>query len=234
MREPYGEAAIEETFALLDSHGVAARLTLTQMFVDEELLHDAYFARIMHAARGHKVEAIVYADELNEFLKRAHPGMPRILSTTREILDLDAFNAAAWEYDLVVLNYTLHRNDAFLRGIEQPQKAEVMVNEFCAPGCPHRAEHYQQNSRDQKDGAIRPFSCVQPASSAFFEHAEGHPVILTNNDVRYLHDEYGIENFKIVGRGVPFATVLEALLYYLIKPEYRENLRHMVMMSAGK
>lgn len=234
VREPYSENAIEETFALLDAHGVDARLTLTQMFVDETLLHDAYFERIMRAARGHQVEAIVYADELNEFLKRTHPEMPRILSTTREILDIEAFNRAAQEYSLVVLNYMLHRNDAFLQAIEQPCKVEVMVNEFCAPGCPHRAEHYRQNSLDQKQGSIRPFSCIQPASSAFFEHAEGHPVILTNNDVRRLHDEYGIENFKIVGRGVPFATVLEALVYYLIKPAYRESTKRMVLAFAQK
>ena len=51
--------------------------------------------------------------------------------------------------------------------------------------------------------------------------------------MRDLHDEYGIGYFKIVGRGVAFQTVLEAYAYYLVRPEYREDVKRMVMRAAG-
>ena len=67
----------------------------------------------------------------------------------------------------------------------------------------------------------------------FFAHEPGHPVIFTDQEVRDLHDEYGIGYFKIVGRGVAFQTVLEAYAYYLVRPKYREDVKRMVMRAAG-
>lgn len=79
---------------------------------------------------------------------------------------------------------------------------------------------------------MRPFECVAKRAD-FFDHEPGHPVIFTDQEVRDLHDEYGIGYFKIVGRGVAFQTVLEAYAYYLVRPEYREDVKRMVMRAAG-
>lgn len=38
---------------------------------------------------------------------------------------------------------------------------------------------------------------------------------------------------KSSGRGVAFQTVLEAYAYYLVRPEYREDVKRMVMRAAG-
>jgi len=35
--------------------------------------------------------------------------------------------------------------------------------------------------------------------------------------------------FKIVGRGIPFDIVLESYTYYLIKPEYRRDVKKYIM-----
>ena len=51
--------------------------------------------------------------------------------------------------------------------------------------------------------------------------------------MREAHDRFGIESFKIVGRGVAFQTVLEAYAYYLVRPEHREDVKRMVMRAAG-
>lgn len=109
-----------------------------------------------------------------------------------------------------------------------------MVNKFCHKGCPHRQEHYMRDSQDQLDGVMRPFSCTQPPTTAFFDHEPNHPVILTCDDVRAMHDEYGISHFKIVGRGTSFQTVLEAYVYYLAKPAYRDAVRRAVAMATRR
>ena len=66
------------------------------------------------------------------------------------------------------------------------------------------------------------------ATPADLDAPYAHPVTFTTDEVRQLNREYGIEYFKIVGRGVPFATVLEALTYYLVRPEYRKTVAQQV------
>ena len=123
-----------------------------------------------------------------------------------------------------MLSYSAHKDPAVLGALAAPEKAEIMVNEFCVPGCPHRAEHYRHNSTDQQEGILRPFPC-KSGRPDFFDHAPNHPVQFTAEKVADTSARFGISAFKIVGRGVAFATVVEALTYYLIRPEYHEEAR---------
>lgn len=233
VRERFTRDQVERTFQVIDEYGLRARLTLTNMLVEQEHLEDSYFKIIMDCAQDHAVDAIVYSDVVDAYVRAKHPAMGRILSTTREILEVDALNEALRAYDMVVLNYTKHRDDDFLRRVEEPGRLEVMVNEFCHKGCSHRQEHYLRNSQDQLEGSIRPFACVQPSTTAFFNHESNHPVMLTCEDVRVMHDRYGISHFKIVGRGTSFFTVLEAYVYYLVKPAFRDAVRREVAAAVA-
>lgn len=231
LRERSTPAQMDEAFSLLAEHGVRARLTLTNMLATEDDLHDEYANAILSAASRHGAEAIVYADVVAEYVRERY-GMRCVLSTTRALEGVDELNRMTKRFDWVVLDYNRHKDPAFLAAIEDPGKVEVMVNEFCVRGCPHRQEHYRRNSEDQMSGALRPFECVA-ARADFFDHAPDHPVIFTDSDVRDVHEAYGIEYFKIVGRGVPFQTVLEAYAYYLVKPPYRDEVKRLVMRAAG-
>lgn len=231
IRERYTPAQMEEAFSLLEENGVRPRLTFTNMLATVADLHDPYTRDIAEAAARHGGEAIVYSDEVGDYLRKRF-GMRLVLSTTRAIEDIDELNAALARYDWVVLNYNKNKDRSFIGGVAAPERLEVMVNEFCVAGCPHRAAHYRHNSEDQKDGAMHPFECAANKAD-FFAHEPSHPVIFTDDEVRALHDECGVQYFKIVGRGVPFATVLEAYVYYLVRPEYREDVRRQVMRLAG-
>lgn len=231
IRERSTRAQMDEAFSLLEEHGVKARLTLTNMLAKREDLADEYFNLMLDAASRHGAEAIVYSDFVGEYVRDCY-GMKCVLSTTRAIDDADELNRLTKHYDYVVLNYNRNKDRAFIDRIEDTDKIEVMVNEFCAYRCPHRHEHYLHNSEDQMSGTMRPFECIANKAD-FFDHAPGHPVIFTDEEVRMLHEETGIGYFKIVGRGVPFQTVLEAYAYYLVKPAYREEVKRMVMRAAG-
>ncbi|RNL48972.1 hypothetical protein [Paraeggerthella hongkongensis] len=231
VRERASKAQMDEAFSLLSEHGVKPRITFTNMLAKSEHLSDAYFNEILEAGARHGAEAIVYADAVGDYI-RANFGMKLVLSTTRAIEDADAVNRMLDRYDYVVLNYNRHKDPAFLAAIEDAARVEVMVNEFCQRNCPHRQEHYLHNSQDQMSGAMRPFECIAQRAD-FFDHKPGHPVMFTDDEARALHDAYRIEHFKIVGRGVPFATVLEAYAYYLVRPEYREDVKRLVMRAAG-
>ena len=111
-----------------------------------------------------------------------------VLSTTRALADAAEVNRMTKRYDYVVLDYNRHKDPAFLAALEDRDKVEVMVNEFCAYRCPHRAQHYLHNSEDQRSGTMRPFECVAKRAD-FFDHEPGHPVIFTDREVRDLHDD---------------------------------------------
>lgn len=225
VREPYTARQIEATFEALDERGIAARLTFTNMLVEERHLEDPYFNLILDAAADHGAGVIVYSDLVDEYVRARHPHMERTLSTTREILDADELNRALDAFDLVVLNYNKNKDLAFLDRIERTEGLEVMANELCNPGCPHRNEHYLHNSRDQLEGTVTEFRRCDLSGKDFFKLAPTSPTILTNDDVRMLHARYGVPRFKIVGRGVAAGVNLESYLYYLVRPEHRAGLR---------
>lgn len=233
INKRYSAQQIEQTFALLQEHGVTARLTFTNMLAEKKYLQDEYVALILSIAQSYPVEIIVYSDEIFEELKRDY-GFACVLSTTRGISDISEFNAATKKYDYVVLDYNMNKNLDFIKGIENPDKVELMVNEYCRPHCPYRKQHYLQNSADQLEGVAHYFSCSHQDGGEFFKHKEGHPIYLTNNEVLRMNDEFGFSYFKIVGRGIAFETVLESYVYYLVKPAYREQVKRMVRNSANK
>ena len=225
VREPYSARQIEATFEALDGQGIAARLTFTNMLMEERHLEDPYFNLILDAAADHGAGVIVYSDLVDAYVRARHPRMERTLSTTREILDAAELNRALGAFDLVVLNYNKNKDLPFLDQVEHPERLEVMANELCNPGCPHRNEHYLHNSRDQLAGTVTEFRRCDLSGKDFFKLAPTSPTILTNDDVRTLHGRYGVPRFKIVGRGVAPDVNLESYLYYLVRPEHRAGLR---------
>lgn len=225
VREPYSARQIEATFEALDGQGIAARLTFTNMLVEERHLKDPYFNLILDAAADHGAGVIVCSDLVDAYVRARHPRMERTLSTTREILDAAELNRALGAFDLVVLNYNKNKDLPFLDQVEHPERLEVMANELCNPGCPHRNEHYLHNSRDQLAGTVTEFRRCDLSGKDFFKLAPTSPTILTNDDVRTLHGRYGVPRFKIVGRGVAPDVNLESYLYYLVRPEHRAGLR---------
>ena len=54
---------------------------------------------------------------------------------------------------------------------------------------------------------------------------------VTNEYIDQLYNQYGIENFKIAGRAGSPLLVIEAACYYLIKPEYRDLVRHQCQLT---
>lgn len=223
LRNRADAAAIERTFSILAEYGLTPRLTFTNTQVDEAALADPYFNLIAATAVRYRGEAIVYSDKAGAYLREQY-GMPLVLSTTREVHTAEEFNQLAPRYDYIVLGYNAHKDPAFLSALEHPEMAEIMVNEFCVPHCPYRAEHYAHNSADQREGELRPFPCRSNRPD-FFDHAPGHPVQFTAEEVADVAERFGIPSYKIVGRGVVFETVVEALTYYLIRPEYHEAAR---------
>ena len=221
---PYSYDRIAETFDRISEAGLGVRLTFTNMFVRPEHFEDEYSNQILKAAQGHQTEVIVYSDELGEYIAE-HYHFRRILSTTRKLNGVEELNAMLGRYDMVVLDYNHNKDDLFLGQVSDPTRLEVMPNEACVPGCPFRQQHYEHDSRCQLENRFDVFRCPNTgcAGPGYTSRAEESRTILSNDDIRRLNTTYGISDFKIVGRRGALEFILEAYLYYLVRPEYRNT-----------
>ena len=224
----YPPFKMHATFAALNDAGVKARLAFTNMFLDSNALRDdAYIRTILDIASDYDVEIIVYSDDVADYLRQHYP-FKLVLSTTREITDIATLNNALERYDYVVLNYNLNKDYDFLAQIAHPERLEVMVNELCAPNCPVRQKHYEHESRDQMNGESTLFKekCNRPKAD-LMDLING-PIVLSNEEIAHLRADYGIRNFKIVGRNRKREKLVDVLLYYLVKPEHHADVRRLL------
>ena len=58
-----------------------------------------------------------------------------------------------------------------------------------------------------------------------------NPAFISVDDIRSRYLPMGFSNFKIEGRGLGSALLLEFLLYYMTKPEYHLPVREEVYLS---
>ena len=78
-----------------------------------------------------------------------------------------------------------------------------------------------------------------PATAATMFHEEGYrfskamknPGFISVGDIQKIYLPMGFSNYKIEGRGLGSALVLEFLLYYMTKPEYQLQVREEIYLD---
>ena len=65
-----------------------------------------------------------------------------------------------------------------------------------------------------------------------FSSAMENPGFLSVGAIRNVYLPMGFSNFKLEGRGLGSAMLLEFLLYYLTKPAYRLRVREAIYLDA--
>ena len=58
------------------------------------------------------------------------------------------------------------------------------------------------------------------------------PGFIWVEDIRKIYLPMGFSNFKIEGRGLGSALILEFLLYYMTKPEYQIHVREAIYLDS--
>lgn len=59
-----------------------------------------------------------------------------------------------------------------------------------------------------------------------------NPAFIGTNDILGTYLPMGFSNFKIEGRGLGSALILEFLLYYMTKPEYHLKVREKIYLDS--
>ena len=78
------------------------------------------------------------------------------------------------------------------------------------------------------------FVCKSPGGSKgyVFSKAKENPSFIGIEDIKNKYVPMGFSNFKIEGRGLGSAMILEFLLYYMTKPEAQLQVRENIYLDS--
>ena len=236
----------EEVLKLTEEYGISARLTFSNSLLTLEHLSDnkcnefcRLFEQNSNKENENKIQngVIVYSDLLVNYLKKNYPSLYLISSTTKVLTNFDdlinEINRAEFKY--VVPDFRLNKIYERLRTMTEKQKnkVEFLCNECCYYGCADRKACYETVSRQNLLENCPDHVCTAPGAEEgyVFSKAMTNPGFIGIDDIQEIYLPMGFSNFKIEGRGLGSALVLEFLLYYMTKPEYQLNVREKIYLD---
>ena len=141
------------------------------------------------------------------------------------------------EFCYVVPDFRLNKALDSLNALpeSQKQKVEFLCNECCWFDCPDRKACYENVSRKNLGETCADHICVSPTAARGYRFSDAmkNPGFIGIDDIQNLYLPNGFSHFKIEGRSLGSAVILEFLLYYLTKPEYQLNVREEIYLSSS-
>lgn len=239
-RAGFGEHEPREVFALMQEYGISARLTFSNSLLREEHLPDRKcnaLCAMLEESEGVRNGVIVHSDLLLDYLKINYSKLYFVSSTTKVLTDfgelLSEINRDEFRY--VVPDFRLNKifDKWDTLSAAQRDKVEFLCNECCWFGCKDRKRCYETVSRKNLGENCPEHRCTAPdAGEGYrFSKAMTNPGFIGIDDIKNVYLPMGFSNFKIEGRGLGSALILEFLLYYMTKPEYQLHVREKIYLD---
>lgn len=243
-RTSFGEQDPGDVLALTREYGISARLTFSNSLLCQEHLLDrkcnhlcSLFEERKEASNGVSNGVIVHSDLLLDHVKKHYPGLYLVSSTTKVLTDFEGFLGEVNREDFRYVVPDFRLNKAFDRlntlSKRQKDKVEFLCNECCFIGCKDRKRCYEAVSRKNLGENCPEHHCTAPdAGKGYrFSRAMKNPAFIGIDDIKNVYVPMGFSNFKIEGRGLGSALILEFLLYYMTKPEYQLHVREEIYLD---
>ena len=238
-RVGFGDDNAAEVLALTEAYGISARLTFSNSLLRSEHLSDRKCNRLCRQfAESGSNGVILHSDLLLDYLRKHYPTLYFVSSTTKVLTDFGELKRELdrEEFRFVVPDFRLNRDFEQLNSLTQGQKdkAEFLCNECCWFHCYDRKACYESVSRKALGEDSAEHICVAPdaAEGYRFSRAMENPGFIGVEDIRNIYLPMGFSHFKIEGRSLGSALVLEFLLYYLTKPEYQLRVREAIYLDS--
>ena len=235
-----GDTDPRAVLALLREYGISARLTFSNSLLREEHLLDRVcngLCRLFAEGQNPQNGVIVHSDLLLRYLWQRYPGLYFVSSTTKVMTEFPQLRQelAREEFRYVVPDFRLNRALEQLSQLPQNQKdkVELLCNECCWFGCADRKRCYEAVSRKNLGEPGPEHYCTAPDGKEGyrFSKAMTNPGFIGIDDIQNVYLPMGFSNFKIEGRGLGSALILEFLLYYMTKPEYQLHVREAIYLD---
>lgn len=239
-RVGFGDADPEKVLALVKEYGISPRLTFSNSLLTEEHLADRKCNAlcVMFEKSGNVPGGIIISsDLLLEYIRNKYPGFYFVSSTTKVLTDIrdciDELDREEFRY--VVPDFRLNKVLPEC-GLTEKQKAKVeyLCNECCWFDCYDRKNCYENVSRKSLGEGVEDHVCISPDAERGYRFSDAmkNPGFIGIRDIRETYLPNGFHHFKIEGRGLGSAIVLEFLLYYMTKPEYQLRVREEIYLDS--
>jgi len=234
----------EDMLDLCREYGISARLTFSNSLLTEEHLSDRQcnrlcelFSRTPHTDGVPANGVIVHSDLLASYISTHYPSLYLVSSTTKVTTDFNAFTAELnrSEFSSVVPDFRLNPRLSELTSLppELKSKVEFLCNECCWFDCYQRKACYEQVSKMALGITDGDLHCCSPdrEDGYVFSKAMQNPGFISIDAIQYEYLTAGFTNFKIEGRSLGSALILEFLLYYLTKQEFQLQVREAIYLD---
>ena len=133
----------------------------------------------------------------------------------------------------VVPDFRLNKAFDKLNRIREKEKVEFLCNECCWFGCKDRKRCYEAVSRKNLGENTPEHRCGAPDAEGGYRFSKAmmNPGFIGIDEIQRLYLPMGFSNFKIEGRGLGSALILEFLLYYMTKPAYQLRVREEIYLD---
>ncbi len=239
-RVGFGDERACDVINLLKEYNISARLTFSNSLLKQTHLADKKCNRLceLFEKTGTKNGVIIYSDLLLEYIKKNYPDFYFVSSTTKVLIDFKDFEAELNRDDFkyVVPDFRLNKELDKLGELStiQKDKVEFLCNECCSFSCMERKECYENVSRKSLGEDCDDHICpsTQAKIGYRFSDAMKNPGFISIEDIKNTYMPLGFSNFKIEGRSLGSAIILEFLLYYMTKPEYQLKVREEIYLDS--
>ena len=240
-RTGLGEQEPERVLRLMQKYGISSRLTFSNSLLGEEHLTDRKcnkLARLFSENTEPENGIIVYSDLLLHYLKENYPEFYFVSSTTKVLIDFALLEKELEREEFRYVVPDFRHNKCFDKWQKLPQeqkdKVEFLCNECCRMGCRDRKSCYENVSRKNLGEDVADYICQSPdgREGYRFSKAMANPAFISLEDIQNIYLPMGFSQFKIEGRGLGSAMILEFLLYYMTRPEYQLRVREEIYLDS--
>lgn len=240
-RAGFGDNLTDDILNLMNKYKISPRLTFSNSLLEKKHLSDKKcneICRKFDAGAVNNCGVIVYSDLLLSYLKEHYPSFYYVSSTTKVLTDFNLLvnELERDEFLYVVPDFRLNGcYDKFnCLAAELKNKVEFLCNECCWSGCKDRKLCYENVSRKNLGEYCPDFVCSAPGGNKGYRFSEAmkNPGFIGINEILNIYLPAGFTNFKIEGRGLGSAILLEFLLYYMVKPECQLKVREMMYLDC--
>ena len=240
-RVGFGDESPQNVASLMKEYDVSARLTFSNSLLRDEHLSDKFCNKLcaLFETNGNTSNGIIiHSDLLLEYIKDRYPGFYFVSSTTKVITEFDKFleELKREDFRFVVPDFRLNKEIQKLETLPDKlkQKTEFLCNECCWYGCYDRRKCYENVSRKNLGENCDDHICVSPYASRGYRFSDAmkNPGFIGIDDIRNIYAPKGFSHYKIEGRSLGSAIILEFLLYYMTKPEYQLKVREEIYLDS--
>jgi hypothetical protein len=227
INQALNETELAKYLCTYKALGVTCAFTLSRLRVAQEDYSDPYCNLILDLIEEYAGQAIVFDDGLAAYIRKTHPRIKTIASLNKAMCDyrqgfddeVDYYLRLLEIYDEVVIRCEFaSENENLERLADVSDRAEIIVNQFCAPDCKNVYRHLKAIENWNDNGQMG--QCQQCFSLGALSDMNTRlqaNLFMPATRIKELADR-GFTRMKLAGRNAILPKFVDMLSRYIFEP----------------